>query len=208
MSAGPHSDAPSQKEQSPSRGQPVPVRRLRASLRRIREQGEEQLEDSGELNLVPYLDIVMNIIMFLLATVQFQALLANINITLPTAAQTAESTAAPKPELNLTVSISENGYTLATSGSVLYRGFRLTPEGVVQTSSDLPTLPKSGNQLDTDGLSQVLSEIKDRFPDEERAVLTASPQIPYEQVVKTMDAMREWKGRALFPGVLLSAGVQ
>lgn len=208
MSAGPHSDAPSQKEQSPSRGQPVPVRRLRASLRRIREQGEEQLEDSGELNLVPYLDIVMNIIMFLLATVQFQALLANINITLPTAAQTTESTAAPQPELNLTVSISENGYTLATSGSVLYRGFRLTPEGVVQTSSDLPTLPKSGNQLDTDGLSQVLSEIKDRFPDEERAVLTASPQIPYEQVVKTMDAMREWKGRALFPGVLLSAGVQ
>jgi biopolymer transport protein ExbD len=164
----------------------VPVRRLRASLRRIREQGEDQLEDSGELNLVPYLDIVMNIIMFLLATVQFQAMLANINITLPTAALTTETTSAPKPELNLTVSISDAGYTLATSG----------------------TLPKAANQLDLDGLSQILSEIKDRFPDEERAVLTASPQIPYEQVVKTMDAMREWKGRVLFPGVLLSAGVQ
>lgn len=208
MAAGPHSDAETSTERRPSLGQPVPVRRLRASLRRIREQGEEQLEDSGELNLVPYLDIVMNIIMFLLATVQFQAMLANINITLPTSTATTETTAPTKPELNLTVSISENGYTLATSGSVLYRGFRLTPEGVVQTSSDLPTLPKATTGLDVDALSQILSEIKDRFPDEDRAVLTASPQIPYEQVVKTMDAMREWKGRALFPGVLLSAGVQ
>ncbi|MBL9004977.1 MAG: biopolymer transporter ExbD [Myxococcales bacterium] len=208
MTVGPQSDAASAPERSPSYGRPVPVRRLRASLRRIREQGEEQLEDSGELNLVPYLDIVMNIIMFLLATVQFQAMLANINITLPTAALTTETTSAPKPELNLTVSISDAGYTLATSGSVLYRGFRLTAEGVVQTTSELPTLPKAANQLDLDGLSQILSEIKDRFPDEERAVLTASPQIPYEQVVKTMDAMREWKGRVLFPGVLLSAGVQ
>lgn len=208
MAAGPHSDAETSTERRPSLGQPVPVRRLRASLRRIREQGEEQLEDSGELNLVPYLDIVMNIIMFLLATVQFQAMLANINITLPTSAATTETTAPTKPELNLTVSISENGYTLATSGSVLYRGFRLAPEGVVQTSSELPTLPKAATGLDVDALSQILSEIKDRFPDEDRAVLSASPEIPYEQVVKTMDAMRERGGRPLFPGVLLSAGVQ
>lgn len=189
-------------------GRPVPVRRLRAALRRIREQGEEQLEDSGDLNLVPYLDIVMNIIMFLLATVQFQAMLANINITLPTAAVSTETTAAPKPELNLTVSISEAGYTLATSGTVLFRGFRLTPEGLVQTSRDLPTIPKVSNQLDTEGLTQILAQIKERFPEEDRAVLSASPEIPYEQVVKTMDAMRERGGRPLFPGVLLSAGVQ
>ena len=189
-------------------GQPVPVRRLRASLRRIREQGEEQLEDSGELNLVPYLDIVMNIIMFLLATVQFQAMLANINITLPTAALSTETTASPKPELNLTVSISDTGYTLATSGTVLFRGFSLAPEGLVQTTRDLPTLPKVSNQLDTEGLTQILAQIKERFPDEDRAVLTASPEIPYEQVVKTMDAMRERGGKPLFPGVLLSAGVQ
>ena len=189
-------------------GRPVPVRRLRAALRRIREQGEEQLEDSGDLNLVPYLDIVMNIIMFLLATVQFQAMLANINITLPTAAVSTETTAAPKPELNLTVSISDSGYTLATSGTVLFRGFRLTPEGLVQTSRDLPTIPKVSSQLDTEGLTQILAQIKERFPDEDRAVLSASPEIPYEQIVKTMDAMRERGGRPLFPGVLLSAGVQ
>ena len=104
-------------------------RRCAVSVSRARSS-----EDSGELNLVPYLDIVMNIIMFLLATVQFQAMLANINITLPTAAPSTETTASPKPELNLTVSISDTGYTLATSGTVLFRGFRLAPEGLVQTT--------------------------------------------------------------------------
>ncbi len=208
MAGAPQDGARPKSGRGAAAGQPVPVRRLRAALRRIREQGEEQLEDSGELNLVPYLDIVMNIIMFLLATVQFQAMLANINITLPTAALSSETTTAPKPELNLTVSISEAGYTLATSGTVLFRGFRLAPEGLVQTTRELPTLPKVGGQLDTDGLTLILAQIKERFPDEDRAVLTASPEIPYDQVVKTMDAMRERGGRALFPGVLLSAGVQ
>lgn len=184
------------------------LRRLRAELRKIRESGEELAEEGGELNLVPYLDIVMNIIMFLLATVTFQAALANINITLPTAAVATQAAAAPKPELNLTVSISERGFTVATSGAVLYRGFHITAEGVVQTTSELPTVPLVSGQPDTEGLSRALAEIKDRFPDEERVILTASPLIPYELVVKTMDAMREYKGRVLFPGVLLGAGVQ
>lgn len=184
------------------------LRKMRAALRRVREQGEELSEEAGELNLVPYLDIVMNIIMFLLATVTFQASLANINITLPTAAMATPAPAAPKPELNLTVAISERGFTIATSGAVLYRGFSLTPQGVVQTTRELPTLPLVGGQLDTDGLSRALGQIKDGFPDEERVILTASPQTPYEMVVKTMDAMRDYKGRVLFPGVLLGAGVQ
>jgi biopolymer transport protein ExbD len=184
------------------------ARKLRAELRKVRESGEEALDESGELNLVPYLDIIMNIIMFLLATVTFQAALANINITLPTAAVARETPAAPKPELNLTVSISERGFTIATSGAVLYRGFHLTPEGVVQSSTELPTLPLVSGQPDFEGLSRALAEIKDRYPDEDRVILTASPLIPYELVVKTMDAMRELAGRPLFPGVLLGAGVQ
>jgi biopolymer transport protein TolR len=183
-------------------------RRLRAELRRVREQGEEMSEESGELNLVPFLDIIMNIIIFLLATVTFQAALANINITLPTASVVTQAPAAPRPELNLTVAVSERGFTLATSGAVLFRGFRLTPDGVVQTTRELPTLPFIGGQPDFAGLSRVLLEIKQRFPDEERVILTASPLIQYEVLVKTMDAMRESEGKSLFPGVLLGAGVQ
>lgn len=184
------------------------VHQLRLRMRKLREQGEEQHEESGELNLVPYLDIVMNIIMFLLATVTFQATLTSININLPTSTLATPGSAPPKPELNLTVSITDKGYTLATSGAVLYRGFVLTATGVQQQSSELPTLPLRDAKHDTGELAKQLAQIKERFPDEERAILTATPQIPYDLVVQTMDAMRQGPdGKLLFPGVLLGAGV-
>ena len=72
------------------------IQRLRFRLRKLREHGEELTEESGELNLVPYLDIVMNIIMFLLATVTFQASLASININQRTAS-VVTSTNSPPP---------------------------------------------------------------------------------------------------------------
>lgn len=116
------------------------------------------------------------------------------------------SEAPPKPELNLTVLISDRGYTLATSGAVLYRGFVLSPEGIAQTSSELPTLPLVGGQYDLAGLTRTLQQIKQRYPEEERAIVTATPQVSYELLVQTMDAMRMAEGKLLFPGVLLGAG--
>lgn len=190
------------------------IQRLRFRLRKLRALGEELHEESGELNLVPYLDIVMNLIMFLLATVTFSATLTSINVNLPTALAVAQSQAAPppQPELNLTVSVSEKGFTIATSATVLFRGFRLESPApgqttVVQTTSELPTLPLVAGQPDLLGLGRVLLQIKDRYPGEERAILTATPQIPYELVVHTMDAMRNAGGRVLFPSVLLGTGV-
>src|SRR3954471_9273581 len=103
------------------------AQRLRTKLRKIREHGEEMAEEGGELNLVPYLDIVTNVIMFMLATTTFAAALGNINASSPTTS--AAATAAPsepqepKDDLNLTVSISEKGFTIAASGAVLYQGF-------------------------------------------------------------------------------------
>lgn len=190
------------------------IQRLRFRLRKLRALGEELHEESGELNLVPYLDIIMNIIMFLLATVTFSATLTSINVNLPTALTAAPSQveAPPKQELNLTVSVTEKGFTIATSGAVLFRGFRLESPGpgqtsVVQTTSELPTLPLVAGQPDLAGLSRALVQIKAHYPGEERAIITASPQIPYELLVHTMDAMRSAEGKVLFPSVLLGAGV-
>ncbi|MBP8195971.1 MAG: biopolymer transporter ExbD [Deltaproteobacteria bacterium] len=181
-------------------------------MRKLREHGEELSEESGEINLVPYLDIIMNIIMFLLATITFQASLASININVPTSSQVSSvPSTTPRPELNLTVSITEKGYTLATSGAVLFRGFMLSAQGVQQTTTELPTVPlASDGKHDVAALTQILLQLKGLYPDEERAIITATPQIPYELLVGTMDAMRQSPGDAskpLFPGVLLGAGV-
>src|SRR5260370_12027237 len=90
------------------------ISKLRSRLRQIRARGEEQAEEGGELNLVPYLDIVTNVIMFLLATTVFTAALGDIRV-----ASASGITDEPRPRgLELTVSISARGFTLATSRSV------------------------------------------------------------------------------------------
>ena len=44
-------------------------KQVRAAMRRLRTESEEAEEESGEINLVPYMDIVTNIIIFLLVTI-------------------------------------------------------------------------------------------------------------------------------------------
>ena len=111
-------------------------------------------EEGGELNLIPYLDIVTNVIMFMLATTTFAAALGDINVSSPTtgaAAPAADDQPPPEPknDLNLTVSISDKGFTIAASGAVLYQGFSFDAAGnLTQPPGNvLPTIPKKGDRL-------------------------------------------------------------
>ena len=186
------------------------VQRLRNKMRKLREMGEEMAEESGELNLIPYLDIVVNIIMFLLATITFSAVMGNINVNTPTTATVApgeQPEDKPKQDLNLTVSISERGYTIAASGGVLYEGWTWGGEGLVQTTTNIPTIPMKGTEYDYGRLTEQMALIKSKYPDELRVIVNANPQITYEKVVAAMDAIRNEGPKVLFPEVLLSAGV-
>jgi biopolymer transport protein ExbD len=44
--------------------------------------------------------------------------------------------------------------------------------------------------------------------DDDRAILSADPDVEYADVVRAMDAMRARGGDALFPDLLISAGVR
>ncbi len=84
----------------------------RAAVRRREDDVEEDEITSGELNLVPYLDIVTNLMLFLLASITTIIVLGQINTTLPDKGQSA-STADPqtKPEdvpLKMVVSITKD----------------------------------------------------------------------------------------------------
>ena len=77
--------------------------RLRSKLRKIRNMGEDAGEEGGELNIIPYLDIVVNIIMFMLATTSFAAALGDINVAQPTSSNAVSATPpddTPKNDLN------------------------------------------------------------------------------------------------------------
>jgi biopolymer transport protein ExbD len=162
-------------------------------MRRLKAENEEAEEETGEINLVPYMDIVTNIIIFLLAVSLTTVPLGNVNVSSPTIGQGAASQDNPdKPPLNLTVTMAANSFIIAGSGAVI------------------PPINKLPNGLyDYDGLTNKLAEIKKEVaPDETKATFNADAYIPYELVVKTLDAMRQGKdGKALFPDIIFAAGI-
>jgi biopolymer transport protein ExbD len=168
-------------------------RQVRAAMRRLRTESEELEEETGEINLVPYMDIVTNIIIFLLASVVNQVPMGNINVTSPTFGVGADSADQPdKPPLNLTVTVAANGFIVAGSGAVI---------------PPIPKLPSG--QYDFDGLTRTLMDIKQKVAQgETKATFNADAYVPYELVVKTLDAMREDKnGKPLFPDIGFASGI-
>jgi biopolymer transport protein ExbD len=162
----------------------------------MRDHVEEIEEEAGELNLVPYMDIVTNIIIFLLASVVNQVGLGNVNVTVPTLSSGGGASSDDQPDkkpLNLTVSVGASGFTVAASGGVL------------------PVIPKLGNgQYDYKSLTSKLLEIKSDKDNaqETKANFNADANIPYDIVVATLDAMRQTdEGKVLFPDVAFAAGI-
>lgn len=173
---------------------------VRATMRRMRDHNEELEEEAGELNLVPYMDIVTNIIIFLLASVVNQVALGNVNVTVPTLSSGGGAASDDQPEkkpLNLTVSVGATGFTVAASGGVL------------------PVIPKiggpTGQQYDYKSLTAKLLEIKNSTTEnkeETKANFNADANIAYDIVVATLDAMRTTEdGKILFPDVAFAAGI-
>jgi biopolymer transport protein TolR len=186
-------------EESPS----VTAARLAIKMRKLREEHEEEEVENGELNLVPYLDIVTNVIMFLMMTTTYAAQLADINVSAPTVARSADPgqmSENNQQDLNLTVSISEKGVTIAAAGAVLYQN---------DIAGRLPTIPKDAKgEHDFATLTRKMRQIKDKYGNETKVIINANPDITYEIVVATMDAIRrDTQQKELFPDVLLAAGV-
>ena len=172
-------------------------RQVRAAMWRLKAEHDEAEDETGEINLVPYMDIVTNIIIFLLASVVNQVQLANINVSVPSIQGAGDSATPPdkpeKPPLNLTVSVGATGFTVAASGGVLPIVARL-PNG----------------RYDFKSLTAKLKEIKSA-PDnasETKANFSADANVSYDIVVATLDAMRMSEdGKILFPDVAFAAGI-
>ena len=176
------------------------IGKLRQKMAKLREEHEEAEIEGGELNLVPYLDIVTNVIMFLMMTISYSAALVNVNVASPKiAAGGPSSDEQPKEDLNLTVSISGQGFTIAAAGGVLYEN---------DVPGKLPTIPIKGTEYDYPALTKRIIEIKDKVAGEEtKVILNANSDIKYQTLISTMDAIRAYSGKMLFPDVTLSAGV-
>ena len=171
--------------------------RARRMLREAeRRRDVDPSEGGGELNIVPFLDIVVNLMLFLLATTTVTMAVAEVEVTTPGIC--TRNCTETEPGLDLTVTIVERGFLVAG------RGGRLAPGCRELTSA--PGLTVEGH--DYDALRECAERVHAAYSDEDSVMLTADPQVPYEDVIAAMDALRGNDAGLLFPRVMLSAGLR
>jgi biopolymer transport protein TolR len=180
--------------------------RQRSYIRkRTRESGGDPSEVVGELNIIPFLDIVVNLIMFLLATSEYVLLISQIQSDLPKIARgRSRSNEEVSTPLNLNVTVTDSGVLVSGSGGKLASGCTK----IDQPGSRAVTVPRKGKDYDWSGLTECVVKIKAQFHDENTVTVSADPQVQYEYLVAAMDAVRSKGKDDLFPNVMVSVGIR
>lgn len=172
----------------------------RAKVRRLSQPRElAPDEEGGELNIVPFLDIIVNVLIFVLATVAV-TFTTSIETTPPGSAGKGVRQEIPKKSLALTILIVGQGFSVKAEGSHIGPGCEGRSRGI--------SVPKTGQGYDYAALQTCAATLKKRAPeyDEERvAFLAANPDVPYSVVIAAMDALRNTvAGDELFPEIHFS----
>jgi len=155
-------------------------------------------EEGGELNIVPFLDIITNVLMFVLATISvtFTTL---IDTNAPKAG--GGGRAPTKPTLSLNVVILDKGFIVSAFGQHIGDGCNGPGSGTTVG------MTSTGGQTDYDynALNSCAKKLKNQVPeaaDETAATLTANKDIPYQVIISTIDAIRKADdGQELFPDI-------
>lgn len=163
----------------------------RARVRRATHVREpDPSEQTGELNIVPLLDIVVNLMLFLLATTAAVMTLAQEDVSMPGICR-GQNCPPPRESIHLSVTVTDASIHVSAEGGHLAPGCEGVGAG--------PAVPGH----DYEALAACLARVHQRFPDETDLTLSADPEVPFEELVRAMDA-----ARPSFPEIRLSAGVR
>ena len=181
----------------------------RGKVRRLSAPKELAPDDEGgELNIIPFLDIITNVLMFVLATVAV-TFTTMIDSHPPSAGGRAPTT----PTLNLNVIINDDGFVISAARQRVATGCRGYGSGVavpVNKSNapkiDDPTDPKEKPDYnDYDALKRCAEYLKTQLPEyagEKQVAISANSDVQYKVIIRAMDALRRSeKGDDLFPEV-------
>jgi biopolymer transport protein TolR len=168
----------------------------RSRIRRLSQQKEpEPGDEAGELNVIPYLDIIMNILMFVLATVSV-SFVGSIDTTPPAIGGSRVRADVSSKALNLAAFITNQGISLKTSSGNITTGCNDVGSGV--------TVPKINEEYDLRNLTACAKRLKNSnsaFKEETQVTITANPGVEYKTVIDVMDALRADGEEELFPEV-------
>ena len=152
-------------------------------------------EEGGELNIVPFLDIITNVLMFVLATISV-TFTTMIDSQPPRA---AGSSARPptKPSLSLNLIVVDKGFIVSAFGQRIGEGCQAPGGGLA--------VGMAGTDYDYSSLTACAKRLKNQVPeaaDETSATLTANGNIPFQTIISTVDAIRKADdGQELFPDI-------
>lgn len=154
-------------------------------------------EGGGELNIIPFLDIIMNVLMFLLATI---ATVFTATIPVPAPSNSSRPSNTPQQErLNITVKVTPTGYIVGAGGGFLLPG--CTQIGAASlTISNRGAPDAEGHVHDYASLTQCMIAIRRQWATEvaNDHSINVSPngEIPFGVLVHTIDAVRESRSGA------------
>jgi biopolymer transport protein TolR len=168
----------------------------RSKIRRLSQPKEPEAGDeAGELNVVPYLDIIMNILIFVLASVSV-TFVASIDTTPPSIGSGKVRSEVSSKALNLSAFITGQGISLKTSSGNISTGCQDVGSGV--------TVPKANDTYDFPALTACAKRLKKarpEFQEETQVTITANPGVEYKTIIDVMDALRSDNGEELVPEV-------
>lgn len=166
-------------------------------------------EEPLDLDVTPFLNILFMLILSILAMTSWTQL-AMLNVSAPQigGGNTGDGGGVAVPEeasqLNLTVLVRADGFNIAAVGATL--------DGNSEGRSGEPLIPlisRNGKpDYDYNALQLRLITIKKSYPEEESMIISADGDVPYDTIVKVMDAARKTADdKLLFPAVTFAAGV-
>jgi biopolymer transport protein ExbD len=157
----------------------------RSKIRRLSQPRElAPDEEGGELNIVPFLDIIVNILIFVLATVAV-TFTATIETNPPASRGAGVRSNVQQEALNLTILVVNDGFSIKASGGNIAPGCNNPGPGI--------TIPRRGGQYDFQELNRCAAKLKKASPafqDENQVFIAANPGVAYETVIGVADAVR------------------
>lgn len=164
-------------------------------------------EEAGELNIVPFLDIITNVLMFVLASITVSF---TVSLMAEAPKQGKGGVAKIQEEsLNLTILIVTDGYTIKGKGATIKEGC----DGIGSGRPTVPRIPAGqnesydGKKYDIAGLQKCARKLKDEVPNAEgelQVMVSANPNVPFQEIVRVMDAVRKDQKGELFPNVVFT----
>jgi len=159
-----------------------------------------------DLNLTALMDILSNLLFFLLASFGATIVMA-INTTVPTQSESKTDVADTAQSVTLNVNVSKKQVDINASGTQQSEAELAAFRKIIPNVDGVPNFP---------AITDHLYDVKQKYPRSDTMILMPEPGVRYDTMIRLMDAAREKSVRVgltssmvpLFPSVVISTMVK